>query len=133
MKYPFDFERVVGFDGIRASIAQRCKYPSTQFLVSDWEMQTTFEAVMLQLDLLDQIHQLNELSPSVLQFQGEDIQGFLPHLGIENFYLEEEALAAVLATTQTYQNRFSGSRPFHLVMLCSIASEMLLMSDASMG
>lgn len=103
MKYPFDFERVVGFDGIRASIAQRCNYPSTQFLVSDWEMQTTFEAVMLQLDLLDQIHQLNELSPSVLQFQGEDIQGFLPHLGIENFYLEEEALAAVLATTQTYQ------------------------------
>ena len=103
MKYPFDFERVVGFDGIRASIAQRCKYPSTQFLVSDWEMQTTFEAVMLQLDLLDQIYQLNELSPSVLQFQGEDIQGFLPHLGIENFYLEEEALAAVLATTQTYQ------------------------------
>lgn len=103
MKYPFDFERVVGFDGIRASIAQRCKYPSTQFLVSDWEMQTSFEAVMLQLDLLDQIHQLNELSPSVLQFQGEDIQGFLPHLGIENFYLEEEALAAVLATTQTYQ------------------------------
>lgn len=58
---------------------------------------------MLQLDLLDQIHQLNELSPSVLQFQGEDIHAYLPHLGIENFYLEEEALAAILATTQTYQ------------------------------
>ena len=103
MKYPVDFERVVGFDGIRSSIAQRCKYPSTQALVTAWQMQTTYEAVMLQLDLLDQIHQLNELTPSVLQFQGDDIHGFLPHLGIENFYLEEEALAAILATTQTYQ------------------------------
>lgn len=58
---------------------------------------------MLQLDFLDQIHQLNEFSPSVLQFQGEDIHAYLPHLGIENFYLEEEALAAILAATQTYQ------------------------------
>ena len=60
-------------------------------------MQTTHEAVMLQLDLLDQIHQLNELLPSVLQFQGDDISGCLSHLSIENYYLEEEALAAVLA------------------------------------
>ena len=97
MKYPSDFERVVGFDGIRASIALRCKYPSTQDLVVAWEMQTTHEAVMLQLDLLDQIHQLNELLPSVLQFQGDDISGCLSHLSIENYYLEEEALAAVLA------------------------------------
>ncbi|MFM8996261.1 MAG: hypothetical protein ACKOI1_08415, partial [Bacteroidota bacterium] len=59
------------------------------------KLQTTYEAVMLQLDLLDQIHQLNELSPSVLLFQGEDIHAYLPHLGIENFYLEEEALAAI--------------------------------------
>lgn len=103
MKYPSDFERVVGFDGIRASIAQRCKYASTQQLVMDWEMQTNHAMVMLQLDLLDQIHQLNELLPSVLQFQGEDISGYLSHLGIENFYLEEEALAAILASTQTYQ------------------------------
>ncbi|MFM6952345.1 MAG: endonuclease MutS2, partial [Bacteroidota bacterium] len=103
MKYPSDFERIVGFDGIRSSIAQRCKYPSTQNLIATWEMQTTHVAVMLQLDLLDQVHQLNELSPSVLQFQGEDIHVYLPHLGIENFYLEEEALAAILATTQTYQ------------------------------
>lgn len=103
MKYPSDFERVVGFDGIRASIAQRCKYPSTQDLVVAWEMQTTHEAVMLQLDLLDQIHQLNELLPSVLQFQGDDISGCLSHLSIENYYLEEEALAAVLASTTTYQ------------------------------
>ena len=103
MKYPSDFERVVGFDGIRASIAQRCKYPSTQELVAAWDMQTTHEAVMLQLDLLDQIHQLNEILPSVLQFQGDDISSYLSHLGIENFYLEEEALAAVLASTTTYQ------------------------------
>jgi DNA mismatch repair protein MutS2 len=103
VKYPSDFERVVGFDGIRASIAQRCKYPSTQELVAAWDMQTTHEAVMLQLDLLDQIHQLNEILPSVLQFQGDDISGYLSHLGIENFYLEEEALAAVLASTTTYQ------------------------------
>jgi len=103
VKYPSDFERIVGFDGIRSSIAERCKYPSTQNLVAKWEMQTTYEAVMLQLDFLDQIHQLNEFSPSVLQFQGEDIHAYLPHLGIENFYLEEEALAAILAATQTYQ------------------------------
>ena len=103
MKYPSDFERVVGFDGIRLSVGQRCKYPSTQALVDAWQMQTAFEAVMLQLDMLDQIHQLNELFPSVLQFQGDDINDYLPHLGIENFYLEEEALAGILATTQSYQ------------------------------
>ena len=103
MKYPFDFERVVGFDEIRKAIVSRCKYPSTWVLAESWEMQTTFEAVVQQLDLLDQIHQLNESTPSALNFCGTDITDHLQHLGIENFYLEEEALSAILATVLAYQ------------------------------
>ena len=103
MKYPFDFERVVGFDEIRKAIVARCKYPSTWVLAESWEMQTTFESVVQQLDLLDQIHQLNESTPSALNFSGTDITDHLQHLGIENFYLEEEALSAILATVLAYQ------------------------------
>lgn len=66
-------------------------------------MQTNFHGVMQQLDLLDEIHWVFEQSPSVLQLQGEDIHPYLPHLMVENFYLEEEALAAVATVTQTYQ------------------------------
>ncbi len=103
MKYPSDFERVVGFDEIRTAIISRFKYPSTWALAESWEMETTFEAVVQQLDLLDQIHQLNESTPSALHFSGTDITDHLQHLGIENFYLEEEALSAILATVLAYQ------------------------------
>jgi len=103
VKYPSDFERVVGFDEIRTAIISRFKYPSTWALAESWEMETTFEAVVQQLDLLDQIHQLNESTPSALHFSGTDITDHLQHLGIENFYLEEEALSAILATVLAYQ------------------------------
>ena len=55
MKYPEDFESVVGFDQIRSAIVGRFKYPSTHELASKWEMQTDLELVIQQLDLLDQI------------------------------------------------------------------------------
>jgi DNA mismatch repair protein MutS2 len=66
-------------------------------------MQTDLELVIQQLDLLDQIAQLNFATPSALNLLGGDISGDLKHLGIENFYLEEPSLSAILQTIQTYQ------------------------------
>lgn len=103
MKYPEDFESVVGFDQIRSAIVGRFKYPSTHDLALKWKMQTDLELVIQQLDLLDQIAQLNVTSPSVLSLLGGDISGDIKHLGIENYYLEEPSLSAVLQTIQTYQ------------------------------
>jgi DNA mismatch repair protein MutS2 len=103
VKYPDDFESVVGFDQIRAAVVGRFRYPSTHELAKLWGMQTEVELVIQQLDLLDQISQLNVTTPSALNLLGGDISGDLKHLGIENFYLEEPSLSAVLQTIQTYQ------------------------------
>jgi len=84
VKYPEDFESVVGFDQIRSAIVGRFKYSSTHELASKWEMQTDLELVIQQLDLLDQIAQLNFATPSALNLLGGDISGDLKHLGIEN-------------------------------------------------
>ena len=94
---------MVGFDAIRESIIKRFKYTSTHVAAESWEMCTSYEAVQQQHDLLDQIHRLNESSPSALHFLGSDITEYLQHLSIENFYLEEEALSAILLTVQSYQ------------------------------
>lgn len=135
MIYPFDFERVVGFDAIRSAIAKRFKYPSTADLASGWTMQTNFEMVMQRLDLLDQINRLNEQSPSALQLGGTDISQHLQHLGIENFYLEEEALSGIMATVLTYQKLASTVQlnPSQLSLLMALlptesASKLLLLA-----
>ncbi len=111
MKYPQDFESVVGFDQIRLAIEGRFKYPSTHELASNWEMQTNADLVIQQLDLLDQIAILNVTSPSALHLLGGDISGDLVHLGIENFFLEETSLSAILQTIQTYQKLSTALHP----------------------
>ncbi len=122
MKYPQDFEAVVGFDQIRLAIVGRFKYPSTHDLASEWEMQTDAELVIQQLDLLDQIANLNVTSPSALNLLGGDISGDLKHLGIENFYLEEPSLSAILQTIQTYQKLSTAlhQRPSDLPLLFAL-------------
>ena len=122
MKYPQDFEAVVGFDQIRLAIVGRFKYPSTHDLASGWEMQTDAELVIQQLDLLDQIANLNVTSPSALNLLGGDISGDLKHLGIENFYLEEPSLSAILQTIQTYQKLSTAlhQRPSDLPLLFAL-------------
>lgn len=103
MKYPDDFESIVGFDQIRASIVGRLKYPSTHELAKNWSMQTEWEKVIQPWDLMDQISQLHVTNPSVFQLLGGDISEDIQHLRIENFYLEEPALGALFQTVQTYQ------------------------------
>ena len=88
MKYPDDFESIVGFDQIRASIVGRLKYPSTHELAKNWSMQTEWEKVIQPWDLMDQISQLHVTNPSVFQLLGGDISEDIQHLNIENFYLE---------------------------------------------
>lgn len=108
MVYPLDFEQLVGFSPIRTSVVQRCRYQLTKDNAVSWGMSTQFEQIVYELDALDEVNQIRERIPSLLQLGGSDIGGFLHLLQVENAYLEEEELQILGDILRTYQ-KFSSS------------------------
>ncbi len=108
MIYPINFEEVVGFEPIRTAIIGRSKYHSTQQMLREWGFSTDYKTVIYRLDALDEIRNLQERMPSLLQLAGADYSEFLSVLRIENAFWEEEVWVLVLDVLQTYRKLSKG-------------------------
>ena len=119
MIYPLNFEEVVGFEPIRAAISSRCRYAGTQQLLQHWGFTTDYATVIYRLDALDEIRNLQERMPSLLQLAGSDYADFLSVLSIENAFWDEEIWVIVLDVLQSYKklSKGVGSRKedFHIL------------------
>lgn len=103
MKYPQNFEHTLGFDRIRESIAELCRYEVSINKVVQMEMATQEAELTWRLDALSEAIQLQEQIPSFFLFaETDDIGPYLPHLSIENFALEEMALFRIAKVAEAH-------------------------------
>lgn len=108
MIYPVNFEEVVGFDSIRKAIMGRCRYSGTQVKLFHWGFSNQFTEVVYRLDALDEVRNLQDRMPSLLQLAGADYTDFTPILNIENAFWEEEIWVVVVDVLQTYKKLSKG-------------------------
>lgn len=108
MKYPNQFESIVGFHSIRHEIIQRCRFETSAKYAAEFDMLTQWEKIDEQLCLLDEANILLATYPSIFQFsETADISEWLKHIDIENFFFMEEELLAILRVLQSYQKVFT--------------------------
>ena len=108
MKYPSQFESIVGFQQIRNEIAQRCRFETSVKMANDFSMLTKWEDIESELGLLDEANILLGTFPSIFQFnETADISLWLKHIDIENYFFMEDELLAILRVLQSYQKVFT--------------------------
>ena len=108
MKYPSQFESIVGFQQIRNEIAQRCRYETSVKMANDFSMLTQWQDIEMELDLLDETNILLGTFPSIFQFnETADISLWLKYIDIENYFFMEDELLAILRVLQSYQKVFT--------------------------
>jgi DNA mismatch repair protein MutS2 len=108
LKYPSQFESIVGFQQIRNEIAQRCRFETSVKMANDFSMLTKWEDIESELGLLDEANILLGTFPSIFQFnETADISLWLKHIDIENYFFMEDELLAILRVLQSYQKVFT--------------------------
>ncbi len=103
MIYPADFEQIVGFDRVKQSLADACRYETSTHEALNLELLTDKAAIMQVFDLMDEWQLFTSRHANVFQPEGtKDISAWLPGLQVENFYFAEDELLVILRVIQVY-------------------------------
>jgi len=108
LKYPSQFESIVGFQQIRNEIAQGCRFETSVKMANDFSMLTKWQDIDSELGFIDEANILLGTFPSIFQFnETADISLWLKHIDIENYFFMEDELLAILRVLQSYQKVFN--------------------------
>lgn len=136
MKYPQNFEQTLGFDRIRDSLTELCRYEISKSKVAHMDMATEWEELNARLDALGEAIHIQEQIPSFFLFaETDDIGPFLPHLNIENFALEEMALFRIAKVAEAHlkAHRTLAARSEEFPMTLALFPVMPSMKEVALG
>jgi DNA mismatch repair protein MutS2 len=101
--YPGNFEEIIGFDQLRSMLASLCRYDSAKLSIAEFQLLKTKPEIMALFDETDEWNLLQQLHPTAANAHAsDDITAWLQSLQIENFFFDEEELAAVYQVTEAY-------------------------------
>ena len=136
MKYPQNFEQTLGFDRIRESLVELCRYQVSRNKVVEMEMATQEVELTFRLDALGEAIQIQAQIPSFFLFtETDDIGPYLPHLAIENFALEEMALFRIAKVAEAHlkAHRTLSTRSEEFPLTLALFPAMPSMKDVALG
>jgi DNA mismatch repair protein MutS2 len=136
VKYPQNFEQTLGFDRIRESLVELCRYQVSRNKVVEMEMATQENELTFRLDALGEAIQIQDQIPSFFLFaETDDIGPFLPHLAIENFALEEMALFRIAKVAEAHlkAHRTLSSRSEEFPLTLALFPAMPSMKEVALG
>ncbi|MCC7298984.1 MAG: Smr/MutS family protein [Bacteroidia bacterium] len=97
MIYPADFEEITGFGQVRTMLHAICRYDSSRAMAAALQMHFEKSEIEHSYNLIDEWRLLTDLFPTAAAASGSsDITPWLKSLDIDNFYFDEEELAAIL-------------------------------------
>lgn len=103
MIYPSDFESVIGFDRIRQSLRELCRYDSSAAAVDALPCLIAAADITHRLDEADEWRLFSEKHPAAATLDGTtDILPWLPGLSVENFFFTEEELWSIREVIRKY-------------------------------
>lgn len=103
MIYPGNFEEIIGFDQLRSMLASLCRYDSAKLAIAEFQLLKTKPEIMALFDETDEWNLLQQLHPTAANAHAsDDITAWLQSLQIENFFFDEEELAAIYQVTEAY-------------------------------
>ena len=136
MKYPQNFEQTLGFDRIRESLVELCRYQVSRNKVAEMEMATQEDELTFRLDALGEAIHIQDQIPSFFLFaETDDIGPYLPHLAIENFALEEMALFRIAKVAEAHlkAHRTLSTRSEEFPLTLALFPAMPSMKDVALG
>lgn len=136
MKYPHNFEQTLGFDRIRESLVELCRYEVSKNKVVEMEMATEETELVFRLDALGEAIQIQEQIPSFFLFaETDDIGPYLPHLAIENFALDEMALFRIAKVAEAHlkAHRALSTRSEEFPLTLALFPAMPSMKEVALG
>ena len=136
MKYPQNFEQTLGFDRIRESLVELCRYQVSRNKVAEMEMATLEDELIFRLDALGEAIHIQDQIPSFFLFaETDDIGPFLPHMAIENFALEEMALFRIAKVAEAHlkAHRTLSTRSEEFPLTLALFPAMPSMKDVALG
>ena len=136
MKYPQNFEQTLGFDRIRESLVELCRFQVSRNKVAEMEMATLEDELTFRLDALGEAIHIQDQIPSFFLFaETDDIGPFLPHLAIENFALEEMALFRIAKVAEAHlkAHRTLSTRSEEFPLTLALFPAMPSMKDVALG
>lgn len=107
MIYPSDFEAVIGFDRIRQSLLEACRYDSSRKAAAEMPLITDYDSLVNTFDLLDEWKMFSSQHAQAFNPEGtSDISAWLNGLQVENFYFNEEELLSIYHVGRAYSTLY---------------------------